>query len=295
MSSTEDLVDRVRVMMEQESSSAYKCRDYILRRKTAASPDAPHSEVDTLCREKMCEWSYRVVDHFHASREIVAIAFSYLDRFVDRCSCDRTAFKLAAMTCIYIATKVFHSREISMSSLADLSRGEFEVEHIAKMEGILLERLAWRMHPPTVQCFINHLHRLLPFASGPVTRAIYQRASFFAEVSLFDYCFITQPRSAVAIAALLNAMEGMDEMVVSPEDHANFVRAVSNVIGREYSRETIDSIRNRLWFVYSQSAQYQEDDIPPLSGYHDTPVVENKGLHPGDQSPVCVAVGTKQQ
>jgi hypothetical protein len=31
---------------------------------------------DTLCREKICEWAYhRVVDHFHASQDIVAVAF----------------------------------------------------------------------------------------------------------------------------------------------------------------------------------------------------------------------------
>ena len=62
------------------------------------------TEVDAVCREKMCEWSYRVCDHFHVPRDMVAISFSYLDRFLDRCQCDRTTFKLAAMTTLYMAT-----------------------------------------------------------------------------------------------------------------------------------------------------------------------------------------------
>jgi len=302
------IADRLRVMMMQEESSTYTCRDYILRRKlehlenskSSLSDDGSNSgcsvpplvhEIDTLCREKMCEWAYRVVDHFHASREIVAIAFSYVDRFVDRCSCDRAAFKLCAMTSVYMATKVFNSREISMSSLADLSRGEFDLNHINEMEGIILQTLDWRMHPPTTQCFINHLHTLVPLPVGPVTRAIYQRATFFAELSLFDYCFVTQSKSAIAIAALMNAMEGMEGTVTKTEQ-AQFTQAIKKLVGLEHSIELIDSIRNRLWYVYSQSAQYHEDGaLPPSKIPKETriPQTIEKGYHDGDLSPVCVS------
>lgn len=305
----DDMADRVRVMMLQEQSPTYKCNDYLLRRKMEqlearasscqtscdSSPPILINEIDTLCREKMCEWAYRVVDHFQASREIVAIAFSYLDRFVDGCSCDRSAFKLAAMTSIYMATKIFNSREISMSSLAELSRGEFDLAHISEMEGIILQTLQWRMHPPTTQCFVNHLHALLPLAKGPITRAIYQRATFFAELSLFDYCFVAQPRSAIALAALMNAMEGM-EGAVSIKDQEVFYGAIAEVVGHSHAKETIISIRNRLWYVYSQSAQYQDDDVIPVpqripseTSFPDQSV-EKGDLLGGDSSPVCVSV-----
>jgi hypothetical protein len=297
----EETNDRVQVMLALEDSQPYKCRDYLLRRKLERIEEGPDSsaddvpplvsEVDALCREKMCEWAYRVVDHFHASREIVAIAFSYLDRFIDRCCCDRAAFKLAAMTSIYMATKIFNSREISMSSLAELSRGEFDMAHISEMEGIILQTLDWRMHPPTIQCFIDHLHALLPLPKGPVTRAIYQRASFFAELSLFDYCFVSHPKSAIAVAALINAMEGM-EGNISIDVLAQFTRDIKEVAGLHHEKEAINSIRNRLWYVYSQSAQYQEDDVSPAQQKFPTetslPTSVEKGQLGGDQSPVCV-------
>uniref|UniRef100_A0A7S1UYH0 Cyclin-like domain-containing protein n=1 Tax=Grammatophora oceanica TaxID=210454 RepID=A0A7S1UYH0_9STRA len=316
-SASDEVHDRLRVLRQQESSPSYKCNDYLLRRKLesdnrpnggSCSPssivqqsEVPLHEVDTLCREKMVDWSYRVIDHFHASRELVAIAFQYLDRFIDKCSCDRTSFKLAAMTSLYVATKVFHARELSMSSLADLSRGEFDVMHIAEMEGILLETLEWRMHPPTVQDILHLLQNFLPCERGPLHKALYQRAIFFAELSTFDYCFVTQPRTAIAIACLLNAMEGMEESVVTPADHASFVRAACHALDMEYSQHLIESIRNRLWYVYSQSAQYQEDEIlpsMPLSepAHHEDPTIcvttDKLG---GDQSPISIvssAAGT---
>lgn len=300
----DDMVDRVKAMMEQDESPTYKCRDYLLRRKMeqseakvsgADSQPVYLSEVDTLCREKMCEWAYRVVDHFQASREIVAIAFRYLDLFVDRCPCDRSAFKLAAMTSIYMATKIFNTREISMRSLAELSRGEFSVAHIAEMEGVILHSLEWRMHPPTAQCFINHLHALLPLPKGSITRAIYQRSTFFAELSLLDYCFVSQSKSAIAIAALMNALEGM-EGAVSIKDLNVFYQAISDVSGCGREQDTIDALRNRLWYVYSQSAQYVDDDlipsiqkIPSEAIFPSHPVEKGDPLG-GDSSPVCVSV-----
>lgn len=295
--SLDETSDRVRVLGSQEDAPEYKCRDYLLRRKmenqesgAAAVPD----EVDSLCREKMCEWSYRIVDHFNASREIVAIGFSYLDRFIDRCCCDRTAFKLAAMTSMYLATKVFHLREISISSLAELSRGEFDMAHISEMEGIILQTLEWKMMPPTIQCFINELHAFVPLQPGSITRAIYQRATFFAELALFDYSFLTQTRSAIALAAILNAMEGMDENIVSQEDQMTFLDGIREHCGLDHPPQLVDAIRNRLWYVYSQSAQYQDDENPSdnedadVDGEGDDPMKGDDSFIIGEHSPGSV-------
>ena len=39
--------------------------------------------TDATYRLRMSSWSYKIVDYFGASREIVSIAFNYLDRFID--------------------------------------------------------------------------------------------------------------------------------------------------------------------------------------------------------------------
>lgn len=288
---TPDHADRVQVMMQQDSG-VYLCRDYVGRRiPKDASPEAPPREdiVDAVCREKMCEWSYRVCDHFHTGREIVAISFSYLDRFIDKCSCDRTAFKLAAMTTLYMATKIFNSRQITICSLAELSRGEFEMSHIAEMEAIILQNLEWRMHPPTSQCFINSLHHLLP-CTGQVSSAIYQRANFFAELALYDYSFVPRERSLIAVAAMMNAMEGMDESMISRQEQLIFLKELQDSFGLFYSEELIETIRNRLWYIYSMSAQYKEDDIITPQSHKETPEKEcmESDMSSVSHSPVSV-------
>jgi hypothetical protein len=91
-------------------------------------------------RRKICQWSFRVIDHFHLDREVVSVGMHLLDRFLVACSmqqqqprsstsantsksfstmlappcacpsCKRSVdsefYQLAAMTCIYIAVKL---------------------------------------------------------------------------------------------------------------------------------------------------------------------------------------------
>ena len=266
--------DRVKAMLEQ-SDSMYMCSDYIGRRSTKertpchrptdeipSSPEVSmeHDKVDTVCREKMCEWSYRVCDHFQTGREIVAVSFSYLDRFVDKCSCDRNAFKLAAMTTLYMANKIYGGpHTLSIGALAELSRGEFEKSHITDMEVIILETLAWRLHPPTTQYFIESFFNYISIPSnGSMSTAIHQRAIFFAELALYDYAFACRERSLIAIASIMNAMEGLDSITV--EQQQRFLESVNVTFKLNYTTEMVETVRNRLWYVYSMSAQYREDD-----------------------------------
>jgi hypothetical protein len=89
-SETIHLATQIRNMMTKEST-VYKCHDYIMSSRIEkqclpqmqSDPDQDFI-VDQLCRQKMCEWSYRIVDHFNGSRELVAIAQNYVDRFLDQ-------------------------------------------------------------------------------------------------------------------------------------------------------------------------------------------------------------------
>jgi hypothetical protein len=251
----------------------YQCRDYLKRRslrKQQACRSSPKSvtdgdededeeeePVDATCRWKMCEWSYRVSEHFQISREIVAIAFDILDRFVDKCCCDRTVFKLASMTTFYMATKLFHSKQISIQTLSDLSRGEFESNHIAEMESIILQTLNWNVNPPTIHAFLNGFHALLPYDDSSRMDTVYQRACFFAELSVYDYEFVTDGRRIIAAACVLNAMEGLlerdDDNVTKQLDFLEIVP------GPALDLLELNAVRERLWSLYACSPQREQD------------------------------------
>jgi Cyclin, N-terminal domain len=252
-------------------------------------------DVDTSCREKMCEWSYKICDHFQTSRDIVTIAFNYLDRFNDVTRCDRTAFKLASMTCLYIATKVFHNKQLSVSTLSDLSRNEFTSHHILEMERVILSTLDYRVNPPTVQAYLQQFQFLFPLPSisssldrqnlfyeydgqAITTRLIndiFDRATYFSELVVFDYSLVSEPRYIVAISCLFNAIH--DVIVVGSYDgdyyfqqqHCeelqneliSMLQISFSSISKPLSIGRIHDVQERLWYLYSSSADYQQSRL----------------------------------
>ena len=325
----EELVDSLDALIRQEVF--YRCGDYLSRqqieassrgddwkREGAATDPAPDA-VDASCREKMCEWSYRVCDHFKIPRNIVAVAFSFLHRFVNGCSCDRTAFKLASMTALYVATKVFDGRQLSISTLAELSRGEFEVSHISEMEMIMLRTLDWKLNPPTVQDFIQYFLAFLPSQCSQATY-IAQRAMFFAELSVYDYDLISHDRGVIALAGIFNAIEAVlgQDPHLSHDIETYLLDAIQchypcgcspSRIGRcAQSSVAVQSIQRRLWYVFSCSAQSVDEKAPSRMDSSDKKtrrpngVVESKQGEPKSPtsvhqvtsvSPVCVTDGSR--
>jgi hypothetical protein len=153
-----DLLERIDVMLEQELS-AYKTVDYLspeFQKKlifvsdddAAPEPSAPADlstassssscHINEVWREKICEWSYQVIDHFDFSREIASVSIHYLDRFLGTRQVNKKVFQLAAMTSLFLAIKLYEPGRLSMSSMIELSRGYFMVEQMAAMETSIL-------------------------------------------------------------------------------------------------------------------------------------------------------------
>ena len=153
------LAEKFAVMQQQESTS-YRCKDYLsnpppaipreltkpvqfpfpgLNGSSASlSSSSSQSSVNEIWREKICEWSYQVVDHYDFNREVVSISLSYLDRFLSTRRVNKKIFQLAAMTTLYLAIKIHERGKLKMSSLIELSRGYFMVEHVSAMEEEIL-------------------------------------------------------------------------------------------------------------------------------------------------------------
>lgn len=79
-----------------------------------------------------------MVDHFDFSREVVAVAMSYLDRYLCARKVNKKMFQLAAMTSLFVAIKLYEPSALKLSSLTGLSRGFFTPEHIIAMEQSIL-------------------------------------------------------------------------------------------------------------------------------------------------------------
>lgn len=165
-----------------------------------------------------------MVDHFDFPRDIVSACMGFLDRYLARhletnpSGIPKHAFQLLAMTCLYIAVKLDQPRMLSLDTMAHLSRGTFTKEQMRAMEMDILNKLQWRVHPPTPYTFLSYFMQVMVSNSnscnnGKATLAasgtskIYEMARYFVELSVLDYYFVGKRASTVGIAALLNAVE----------------------------------------------------------------------------------------
>ena len=224
----------------------------------------PNERIDAICRERMCEWCFKVVDHFRTPRDVVGIAFSYLDRFASYTLLDRSRFKLASMTCLYLATKITNAKQFSICTLSELSRGEFTTDDIADMELEILRALDWRLSPPTPQAFVYLICDLIELEDDALRPIIRQKATFLAELTAYDYSFIVKKPSSVAFACVLLAIEHIGDLLLAQCLRLDLISALSLFFSYKLDEDHLHVIEERLLYLYSCSAEAINEEEFPL-------------------------------
>ncbi len=210
----ETLISKINAMRMKEESS-YLFSNYYIPPAAINSLDRTLKKCinvreDLGCREKICQWTYSVIDHFGLSRQTVAISIDIFDRyFATRGNrCDTDLALLASLTTLYIAIKLNEKKKIKLSTLARLSRQQFTAKDIELMEMEILKTLSWLVHPPTAADFMSHLVNLLqPFASRRTRHYIFELSRYMAELAVCDPYFIEHHKSTIALATILNVLE----------------------------------------------------------------------------------------
>lgn len=165
---------------------------------------------DMGCREKICQWTFSVIDHFSLSRQTVAISLDLFDRYFatkgNRSDTDLAL--LTSLTTLYIAIKVNEKKKIKLSTLARLSRQQFSPKDIEGMEMEILKTLSWLVHPPTAADFISQLLILLPSDTHRHTRhKLFEISRYTSELAVCDPYFVEHHKSSIALATILNTLE----------------------------------------------------------------------------------------
>jgi hypothetical protein len=200
--------------MRKQEENGYRCVKNLYKppaltffKRTQETP------VDALCRTKMAEWCFQVVDFCEFSRETCCIAMNYLDRFLAtpagaEALQDRKIFQLVSMVCLYTAIKIHEPQAMEPSAVSTLSRGTYSEEEITAMERTILSALGWQMNPPTALSFVYEYMGLMPegMLSDSEKDGIMDLAKFQTELAVSDVWSQGTNPSTIALASLTNAM-----------------------------------------------------------------------------------------
>ena len=300
-----EVVDRLNSMRQQERSDSYQRNDYISspvacsppppRRRRRQNP-MPEERIDRESRTKMIKWCYQVSDFCNFQRETVAIAISYLDRFLATNSpraqsalYDKKEFQLIAITCLYISIKLFEPLAISPDLLAEISSGCYAEVDIVRTEQDILKHLKWCMNGPTTHAFINHIMELLPStAYGHDEKTITTLLDFSryqADIAVLDYDLSLQQPSTLALSALLNSIEGIEKRLFPAHSRFQFLDLISEIFGLDIFSPQVNAARARLLDLFQDNSGYEMPQIANL-----TPVIIPERHRLGHKLPPPVSV-----
>jgi len=197
--------------MRKQESKTYHCSTF----EHNFSPSAVgiggiNIRLESHWREKVCSWSYEVIDYFQLSRKTVAISLDLFDRFFAKSGnmYDERRAHLTSLTTLYIAIKIHETKKVPIYALTQLCIGYFLREDIIKMEIEILKSLNWMVNPPTTVDFIYYMLTFLPVnICTPVRGVIFDLSCYVTELSVCDSSFVGIPRSIIAFAAILNVLD----------------------------------------------------------------------------------------
>lgn len=177
---------------------------FVLDKKAAAS-----LALVGFWRQQMLDWSHLVLDSFGIDRDVVAVSFNILDRYIaqeiqSNIPITREDFQLFSMTALFIAVKLLESypRKLTADALVDMSRGFYASEDILHTEREILKTLGFFLNPTTAFGFCRMYWEMFPLAASFEFQANCQSITEFA---LKDTYFLAKKPSVVGLAAVMHA------------------------------------------------------------------------------------------
>ena len=126
-----------------------------------------------------------------------------------------------------------------------------------KMEQDILKALGWRMNGPTVHAFVEHILMLLPSSCGhDANMALLDLSKFQADIAVCDYDLALTKPSTVALAAILNSIEGIKKQHLTAQSRKKFFQRVTKVTGISPLSSGVKLIRARLLNLISKNSGY---------------------------------------
>jgi len=279
--------DRLEVMRNQEEST-YSRSDYLKETKKKSSPD---EMIDQSCRRKILNWYFQVVGHYHFHRSTVSMAMAYLDQYLSSGKAthaikSRKEYRLAAMTALYLAIKLFEQIEMNASVFATMTRNAYSPEEFARMENEMLFALNWRLNGPPALNFIEHFFALFPNVKSRNDEAwetLLNYSRHYAELTLGDYYYAVLKPSTVAICCISTALKQIPTLL--RQSGRNIFLKISLISNIDLSSCQIKAGEKRLMRLLQESSPQAESNCLSRRSRPN----REKMPSSGDLSPICVS------
>jgi hypothetical protein len=191
----------------------------VMKRLEATTYRRPAPSKDPW-RPIMMSWMCSMVDIFHLVPQVLSTALWYLDHASPLVH-NPSDYQLAGLTALQLAIKVHETRIFPLEQLVRIGNTGITPNDVTEMERKLLKTIQWKLHPPTVECFVYTYSELLQESSRKVLLATTFR--YIRQALLQEHEF---ENSTLAYASMLVAME---EVPIPLQDKQSFATTMLQV------------------------------------------------------------------
>ncbi|CAB9507270.1 diatom-specific cyclin [Seminavis robusta] len=174
------------------------------------------SEHSAENMEKMTMWMFSFQEFANYHEEVVEIAHSILYRFLltpagAESMQSATEFQKASIAAFWISTKTYEFVQLPREVWEAITRNTYTTPEIESMESNILSAVGWLVNPPTSYAFVREILELLPtdFVTDDQKQHILELAYLQCNCSIGEVDCLKVPKSTIAIAAVVNAMEAL--------------------------------------------------------------------------------------
>jgi len=197
----------------------------------------------------MLPWVQGVADKYMLSREVTAVTFHLLDRYIalevsshdySETPITEEDFQLYVMACLYITIKAtVPYRKLTPSCIMEMTGGYFSEDHVEEAELDILTALEWHLHPPTIVEYCHLYIQLFP--TGIEAEKMLRYGRSLSPLLLKDTFFIGCPASLCALATILMAAQRYGSTYQEVKYFLNSLQGLVDV-----QSEDFDSILDRV-------------------------------------------------
>lgn len=250
---------RLQAMIEEEKEIRRNAdHGRLIRLRSRCCPCA-------LWRERVVQWFYDVVDHIGESRDRVFVAANILDRYIamskTSCNSERT-YESAALTALFLAIRISASARLEVFDLIRMSRSGIRVREIVSCGKEMTSILSWDLPLLTPTDFVKAAGEALPRSvDAAQRRAIVEDASYAVEASVCDSFFVGMKPSMLALAAVMNSINGSKDSGMSDFERTRFADRLAKFAGTNVDDEGLSLVRTRMNQV--RNASMRDDRKEP--------------------------------
>lgn len=204
--------------------------------------DSTHDPM--IVRKGVCEWMYRIIDHYKLERDVIPIAMSCFDRFVkartsgSTTELSKSMYQLIAVSSLHITIKSHCcTRANFLPAFVKLSHNRFTSNDILLMECQMLQELEWNVNHPTPQAFASEmilmLSHVLPRKS---LEMIMEVANYIIECAYLQPEYYQENHSTLSFSAIIVSLREVKHKILPPTASMQLCEKITTLLNCDFER-----------------------------------------------------------